>query len=333
MSLLPSDSAFADGAAVSKSLVRALFSQRVPMSLANAAELRALTTGAANDFLLRALNQFWFCDPADTTSADDGVTVIVSADGYRYKPIVPSVADGSITAAKLAAGAAGTAQLADGGVTFAKLAGSAIASDGDAQAGTATNKLMTPETVAAAIAAQVSGEKIVGTPQTVNTPVSDVRFAFPALATPLSYRLFRIHYWNLLSTVSDCQLCARFSSDNGATFFSGASDYNILVGTFQAAFSLLAFNQMAGAGVGATSGQEAEGEIEVFDPLTNGVRKAVYSRQSRVTPAGLFGTESAGGHLQVSTSTMNMLRLFLRDSGGVEHNIAKGVFVMTGLYF
>ncbi|MBY9045591.1 hypothetical protein, partial [Pseudomonas fluorescens] len=36
---------------------------------------------------VKSLKQTYFIDVADTTTADDGLSCIISADGYRFKPV------------------------------------------------------------------------------------------------------------------------------------------------------------------------------------------------------------------------------------------------------
>ena len=340
MTALPSDLAFADGSPISKSTLRALFSQRVPQSLANVAELRALTTGAANNFLLRSANLFYWCDTADTTSTDNGTTVIVSADGYRYKSITTSVADGTLTTAKLVDSAITTAKLAGGSVTFAKLATGAIAATGDAQAGTATNLLMTPALTAAAIAAQVTSESIVGAPQTISSPVNDVRFAFPA---GYSFRKFTINFFNMVPSIADAVgVCLQFSTDSGATWFTSGADYNWTYAYIYATATPASQSSIGDSKLnlalyqGGTTNQKAgSGTIDIFDPLTPGTRKTVISQIMRSgRSADIYPIICVGaGSLESSVSACNMVKLYLVDSGNTQCTIASGVFFMTGIAF
>lgn len=81
-------SAWTDGAAVSKTNVRDGFRDYSPLVL-TVAQLRLLTTSGhgtvfVDDGAGTACEAF-ILDAADTTTADNGTTVIVSADGKRYK--------------------------------------------------------------------------------------------------------------------------------------------------------------------------------------------------------------------------------------------------------
>ncbi len=93
-----------------KGQIRAVWRERVAVILVDADELRAMTTVAARAFLIAGI--LWFVDLADTTSADDGTTVLVSADGYRYKPLAEAVADFVLKAGDTMTGALVMAGLA-----------------------------------------------------------------------------------------------------------------------------------------------------------------------------------------------------------------------------
>jgi hypothetical protein len=329
VSNLPSDSAFADGSSLSKSVIRALFSQRVPQSVSGPGELRALTTGGANTFLVRSANQFFWCDAADHTSGDDGASVIVSADGYRYKAIVPSVSAGSIATAHLANAAVSTAKLQDGSATFAKLDSGIIASASDGQAGTSTSLLMTPAATDAAIKARLSGG-LAGTPQILLSPVSDVRFTFPDLADPVSNRIFRIHFYNVLPSVNNTYLCMQFSQDGGTTFIDGSSDY--IACDNHGAQTTYSYMQLAQL-VRNISGYEMSGTIDIFDPLTPGTRKSVLANFAYNNNSGNFDVGQAGGQLDTTNSACNACRLFFTNGSHVKQNTASGTFFMTSIYF
>lgn len=60
---------------------------RVPQVLANPTELRNTTLVGQLVVTFKSTGGFWFQDTTDTTTADDGINCIVSADGFRYKPI------------------------------------------------------------------------------------------------------------------------------------------------------------------------------------------------------------------------------------------------------
>lgn len=81
-------SVWTDGAAVSKSSLRDGFRDYSPLVL-TATQLRALSTAQAKCVLIDngagTASALYVYDSADTTTADDGVSCIVSADGYRYK--------------------------------------------------------------------------------------------------------------------------------------------------------------------------------------------------------------------------------------------------------
>lgn len=82
----PVESVYVDGISNKpvKGSIRSLWRSRVLIFVSSAAEVAAMTTLAAKGFVLAGVT--WLVDLADTTSPHNGTTVIVSADGYRYKP-------------------------------------------------------------------------------------------------------------------------------------------------------------------------------------------------------------------------------------------------------
>lgn len=98
----PAKDVFPTGTNIAKSDVITLFEQYVIIRVGSVGALNAMTTEAAKLFFIST--KFWAVDLADTTSADDGTTVLVSADGYRYKPVSLTV-----TFAQLSSQAAGLA--------------------------------------------------------------------------------------------------------------------------------------------------------------------------------------------------------------------------------
>ncbi len=85
----PADDVFPDGSPVNKSLVRGLFSDRVVLRLEDADELRAMDTNGANLFVIDGV--LWQYDPSDTTTPDNGTTVLVSNDGGRYDRFIAEI--------------------------------------------------------------------------------------------------------------------------------------------------------------------------------------------------------------------------------------------------
>lgn len=83
----PASNVYIDGAgnAPTKSSIRQLWRDRALIYVASATEVQAMTTQGMNGFILPT-GIVWTYDAADTTTAHDGITCIVSADGYRYKP-------------------------------------------------------------------------------------------------------------------------------------------------------------------------------------------------------------------------------------------------------
>lgn len=115
---------------VPKADVVAWAKMRVTQVLADAAELRNISLAGQVAVEVKSLRQSYYLDPADTTTADDGVTCIISADGYRFKPayLFPSGALVGTTDAQ-----ALTNKTMDGGSnTFTNIAVASLAAIGAA---------------------------------------------------------------------------------------------------------------------------------------------------------------------------------------------------------
>lgn len=130
------------------------------VSVIKAAGLTPSKTPDPLQFLTALQSMAWMQDKKIATAmlADGLVTAAKLASNAVE---TAKIKDAAVTAAKLAANAVQTAKIQDGAVTNAKigsgviafdrLAAAAIASKEEAVAGTATNKLMTPQRVAQAI--------------------------------------------------------------------------------------------------------------------------------------------------------------------------------------
>lgn len=73
---------------IAKSELRDLLKARFPLTLADAGVAAGMTLAGINCLTIGGI--LFQLDPADTTSAHDGVSVIVSGDGYRFKPGQPA---------------------------------------------------------------------------------------------------------------------------------------------------------------------------------------------------------------------------------------------------
>ena len=130
------------------------------VSLIKAAGLTPSTTPDPLQFLTALQSMAWMLDKKITQAMlADG---LISAAKLAANSVeTAKIKDAAVTAAKLASNAVQTAKIQDGAVTNAKigsgvinfdrLAAAAIATQGQAIAGTATNVLMTPQRVAQAI--------------------------------------------------------------------------------------------------------------------------------------------------------------------------------------
>lgn len=85
----PSNTVFPDGFPINKSLVRGMHADRIAFRLEDADELRAMDTAGANLFIIDGV--LWQYDSTDTTSPDDGTTVLVSNDGDRYDRVIADI--------------------------------------------------------------------------------------------------------------------------------------------------------------------------------------------------------------------------------------------------
>ncbi|MGD4018460.1 hypothetical protein QT609_22790, partial [Xanthomonas citri pv. citri] len=72
---------------VVKSDVVAWAKASVSQMLADVTAVRNTTLVGQQSIGVKSLKQTYFIDVADTTTADDGLSCIISADGYRFKPV------------------------------------------------------------------------------------------------------------------------------------------------------------------------------------------------------------------------------------------------------
>ena len=85
MSNFPPKDAWPGGININKGGLSQFFADRVEISVANPAELNSMNTIAAGRFWVASLAALFVVDTADATSLDDGLYILVSGDGYRYK--------------------------------------------------------------------------------------------------------------------------------------------------------------------------------------------------------------------------------------------------------
>jgi hypothetical protein len=85
MATHPIKSVFVDGVAPSKSTVRSHFMARVPLVVTNATEIQSIQVDAAVIVVVAGTGQVYRYDSTDTTSAHDGILILVDQDGKRFK--------------------------------------------------------------------------------------------------------------------------------------------------------------------------------------------------------------------------------------------------------
>ena len=87
----PINEIYVDGLPVAKGDVRSYGSTRSPVIMADLAEVRSRDLSALT--LIYAAGFFYRKDSADTTSPDDGVTVIVDNAGTRFHRVLPAAVE------------------------------------------------------------------------------------------------------------------------------------------------------------------------------------------------------------------------------------------------
>lgn len=85
MATHPIKSVFVDGAAPAKSAARSHFMGRVPLVLVSATEIQTTQVDATTIVIVATSGQVYRYDSTDTTSAHDGLIVLVDQDGKRFK--------------------------------------------------------------------------------------------------------------------------------------------------------------------------------------------------------------------------------------------------------
>jgi hypothetical protein len=84
MATHPIKSVFVDATAPAKSTARTHFMARVPLVLTTATEIQTVQVDATTIVVVATSGQVYRYDPADTTSAHDGIIVLVDQDGKRF---------------------------------------------------------------------------------------------------------------------------------------------------------------------------------------------------------------------------------------------------------
>ncbi len=99
----PIDSILINGLKPSKEALRQFLTDNIPLVFEEGDDVEAFDLPGCLSVIIGAT--LYTYDIADVTTPHDGVNCLVSLDGRRYKPALIGVPDGSITAAKFAAGA------------------------------------------------------------------------------------------------------------------------------------------------------------------------------------------------------------------------------------
>jgi hypothetical protein len=103
----PIDTVYPDGASVAKANIRSHHKSAIPLVVDAIADIQGTDYGAARVIYVIATQSLYQYDPADTTTADDGVTVLVDPQGRRYdRTVTPTGGRGvSVPGGRLSASA------------------------------------------------------------------------------------------------------------------------------------------------------------------------------------------------------------------------------------
>lgn len=278
------------------------------------------------------------------TKDNDGDNLIVGAlyfstslgamqvwNGNAWQAQVPAAADYVLKARQISAG---TGLTGGGDLTADRSFALDIPLQAEAEAGTNNAKPMTPLRVKQAVAAQspVPGLVFISA-QTVASTVAAVDFT----GLTNAYDEYVVHFENVLPSVNSAQLNLRTSSDNGATYASGSSDYGYGYredgsgssggsgGGTAVDFARVCGSQYGIANTPSLGG--ASGEIVVFRPHGTAEVKQLKSHYLYAAASLGGGAMSIGSTASSrnSTAAINAIR-FLFSNG----TITSGSFKLYG---
>lgn len=229
----------------------------------------------------------------------------------------------ALTGDVTATAGSGTTAIASGVVTFAKVASAAIASEGEAEAGTATNKLMTPERTAQAIAALGPALAPLASGTVASAATLDI-----SLSGLSAYKKLQFILTDFVPASDNQPLCMRTSTDGGATFAAGASDYGWTAHELDTADTASADSADTRILVSVTGGNQASEGVSLTVDIYGHSGTTSY-KKIRSEGTGLSGTPTLRGFyvagVRWSTADIDAVR-FLFNSG----NIASGTWSLYG---
>jgi hypothetical protein len=265
---------------------------------------------------------------------------------------IPTVADGAIGTNKIAAGAVTTIKIADGDVTTDKLEDLSVTTDKLNTNSVTTAKVtdlnitlaklssavqtslgkadtaVQPATLTSSLTAANGCSKVLLSTQTAsNSPNID----FTSVITS-TYDEYEITFQNLVPQTDDTYLMLRTSSNNGTSYDATVGDYSYANRTNSSGSTVVNVAALLNASeiyvarrIGNSTGENANGEITIKNPLNTTVYKLIKCTTDCIQYTGDYASFSGGG-TRKSTSAVNAIRL-LMNSG----NIASGTFRMYGI--
>lgn len=227
------------------------------------------------------------------------------------------------------ANAVQTSKILNGAVTFAKLNSAAVGSDSDVVDGTA-DKLALASSVNLYVEDRTRAV-LLNTINASNDASIDITSNIDS-----TYITYLLVLKDIVAATDDGKLRIRLSND-GATFLSGASDYqhraHALFPSSASYFSLGSPNdssidcmyESSGEGLGNDTGEFLNAEIQLINPSSASKRTAVYGNLTYYTADGFYcHTDFVGGRNAVES--ISGIQFYL-DNG----NIASGTFELWGI--
>jgi len=179
---------------------------------------------------------------------------------------------------------------------------------------------------------RMPGDRVLLSSQVVAAPVAAVDFTGVITST---YDEYELRYWEVNIATAPGALCMRVSTDNGATWRTGANDYQWSMranptgtpgvadvgsqGDIQIQLERLTHTSLQSSSVG---------EIKIFRPTSAGVWQAMLTR-SRCFDA-TYGFTSVVGHATFYANSVatpyNAIRIF-----NPAYNITRGTFKLYGI--
>ena len=157
--------------------------------------------------------------------------------------------------------------------------------------------------------------------------------SIPLTGLTTAYQAYLLVFHDVLAATSGADLHFQVSTDNGATYKAGASDYRHARHGFSVSGAVGGNGSNGdtkivlapGAGNSAATGHEIGGHIYIHAPMSTNDQTRIDWQLSYLNSAGNYTTLSGGGHYAVSGAT-DAIRLIMSTG-----NLTTGTYTLFGL--